>query len=277
MHSTINLKNGACTAAISPYGGQLLSWQTSDGQERIYLSPRAVMDCTVAIRGGVPVCFPQFNMRVLGDHALPKHGFARLMDWQLVSQQSDSVRLELVSSEASRAMWPHEFVAGIVVTLERDAIKIQFDVTNRGQQALSFAIALHTYFQVSDIHQTVLMGLQGHDFWDAVKDAKQPQARRRETQDLHFGEETDRVYVNAPSQLWLKDGSHQLSIRQSESMPETVVWNPGMKLCQSMQDMPPEGWRHMLCVEAACIERPLVLAPGQSWQGWQAMALVSQR
>jgi glucose-6-phosphate 1-epimerase len=187
------------------------------------------------------------------------------------------VRLELVSTEASRVMWPYEFVAGIVVTLEHDAIKMQFDVTNRGQQALSFAIALHTYFQVSDIHQTVLMGLQGHDFWDAIKDAKQPQARRREMQDLRFGEETDRVYVNAPSQLWLKDGHNQLSIRQSESMPETVVWNPGMRLCQSMQDMQPEGWRHMLCVEAACIERPVVLAPGQSWQGWQAMALVSQR
>jgi glucose-6-phosphate 1-epimerase len=277
MPSTINLKNGACTAAISPYGGQLLSWQTSDGQERIYLSPRAVMDGSAAIRGGVPVCFPQFNMRALSDQALPKHGFARLMDWQLVSQQSDRVRLELVSTDTTRAMWPHDFVAGIVVTLEHDAIKIEFDVTNTGVQAFSFAIALHTYFQVSDIHQTVLMGLQGCDFWDAVKDAKQPQARRRETQALHFGEETDRVYVNAPSQLLLEQESSQLSIRQSASMRETVVWNPGLKLCQSMQDMPPEGWRHMLCVEAACIEQPVELAPGHNWQGWQAMALVPQR
>jgi glucose-6-phosphate 1-epimerase len=273
MLAAINLKNGACAATVSPYGGQLLSWQTSDGRERIYLSPRAVMDQTAAIRGGVPVCFPQFNMRVLNGHSLPKHGFARLMDWQLVSQQSDRVRLELISTEASRAIWPHDFVAGIVIKLGLDAIDIQFDVTNRGQQAFSFAVALHTYFQVSDIHQTALLGLQGCDFWDAVKDAKQLQARRCEAEALHFGAETDRVYVNAPSQLFLNDGSHQLSIRQSASMPETVVWNPGLKLCQSMQDMPPEGWRHMLCVEAACIERPVELASGKSWQGWQALAL----
>jgi glucose-6-phosphate 1-epimerase len=35
--------------------------------------------------------------------------------------------------------------------------------------------------------------------------------------------------------------------------------------------MPPGGFRHMLCVEAAVIETPVHLAPGESWWGRQTL------
>jgi glucose-6-phosphate 1-epimerase len=35
--------------------------------------------------------------------------------------------------------------------------------------------------------------------------------------------------------------------------------------------MPADGYRHMLCVEAACINRPVTLAGGQSWTGTQTL------
>jgi glucose-6-phosphate 1-epimerase len=43
-------------------GAQVLSW-VGLGQERLFLSPRAAHDGQSAIRGGIPVCFPQFNQR----------------------------------------------------------------------------------------------------------------------------------------------------------------------------------------------------------------------
>ena len=57
---------------VALHGAHVLSW-VSQGRERLYLSPHSVMDAHAAIRGGVPVCFPQFNQR----GPLPKHGFAR--------------------------------------------------------------------------------------------------------------------------------------------------------------------------------------------------------
>ena len=60
-------------------------------------------------------------------------------------------------------------------------------------------------------------------------------------------------------------------LTQSASLSETVVWNPGVERCAALNDLPPDGYRHMLCVEAACINTPVMLAPGQSWSGWQAL------
>ena len=61
---------------VAHHGAHVLSWVVDD-RERLYLSPQSRNDDQAAIRGGMPVCFPQFNQR--GD--LPKHGFARNVSW----------------------------------------------------------------------------------------------------------------------------------------------------------------------------------------------------
>jgi glucose-6-phosphate 1-epimerase len=50
-----------------------------------------------------------------------------------------------------------------------------------------------------------------------------------------------------------------------------VVWNPGAALAAGMSDLEPEGWRRMLCVEAAAVARPVVVAPGARWEGRQRL------
>ena len=45
--------------------------------------------------------------------------------------------------------------------------------------------------------------------------------------------------------------------------------NPGPALCATLKDMEPTSWKHMLCVEAASIDTPVTVAPGQSWQASQ--------
>jgi glucose-6-phosphate 1-epimerase len=74
-----------------------------------------VFDGKTAIRGGVPICCPQFNQRGM----LPKHGFMRNLPWepQALGHPGDTLRLRLRDNEATRALWPHAFEARLEATL----------------------------------------------------------------------------------------------------------------------------------------------------------------
>ena len=70
--------------------------------------------------------------------------------------------------------------------------------------------------------------------------------------------------------LLLREPHRALAI-QSENLPETVVWNPWVERTAQLRDMPDNGFRHMLCVEAAVIEKPVVLRAQESWWGRQTL------
>lgn len=84
----------------------------------------------------------------------------------------------------------------------------------------------------------------------------------------------DRVYARAAQPLELRDAAGTLRISQDAAWPETVVWNPGPALCISLGDMQPTDWMRMLCVEAAAINQPVALHPGQHWQAAQILQVV---
>ena len=58
----IELKHGKGNSSLTvvPFGASVISWIV-DGQEKIFVSKKAVMDGTKAIRGGIPICFPNFG------------------------------------------------------------------------------------------------------------------------------------------------------------------------------------------------------------------------
>ena len=58
----IELKHGSgnSTLTVVPFGATIISWIV-EGEEMIFVSKKAVMDGSKAIRGGVPVCFPNFG------------------------------------------------------------------------------------------------------------------------------------------------------------------------------------------------------------------------
>jgi glucose-6-phosphate 1-epimerase len=261
-------EGSACTVAL--HGAHLLSWITADGVERLYLSPEALFDGRSAIRGGVPVCWPQFNLR----GALPKHGFVRNVAWQAetpdAAGRGDTLVFSLHDSDATRAIWPHAFRARLAVTLAPRTLRITLTVDNTSRAPWSFAAALHSYLRVDDIAGVALEGLQGAHRWDAVHDDQHVDLApvRR------FDSEFDSVYTAPARPLRLVQPSGTLEIAQSASCTETVVWNPGPELSAKLADLSDDGWRHMLCVEAARIDEPVLLAPGAEWQGWQQLTVL---
>ncbi|RZL96096.1 MAG: D-hexose-6-phosphate mutarotase [Variovorax sp.] len=253
-------------AVVALHGAQLLSWVTADGIERIYLSPGALFDGKSPIRGGVPVCWPQFNQR----GPLPKHGFARNMPWQAMPGDDGPLLLALHDDEATRAFWPHAFRLRLAVALAPRQLRVTLDVTNTDPAPMSFALALHSYLRVDDIAQVRLEGLQGANRWDSLRDDRHVEMADA----LRFDAEFDSVYAAPAEPLRLVQPSGTLQIAQSASCTETVVWNPAAALSARLADMPDDGYRHMLCVEAACIDENVLLEPGAQWQAWQQLTVL---
>jgi len=258
------------SATISRLGGQVLSWVTPDGRERLYLSERAVFDGSVAIRGGIPVCFPQFAG--LGD--LPRHGFVRTREWSVSSRRCGDdyalATLEIADDAETRALWPHAFKAEITVMLEVDRIDLEFCVVNNGAAPFAFTGALHTYLRVVQVEDIALEGLYGHDYRDA---ASGNQIVRESGTELVVDGEVDRVYHDVRRPQLLQAGNLSLGI-QSQGFPDVVVWNPWVDKCAALADMPTDGWRHMLCVEAAIARQPVILPAGEEWYGRQTLVAV---
>jgi len=255
---------------VAIHGAHVLSWCTADGTERLYLSPEAVFDGRSAIRGGVPICCPQFNTRGI----LPKHGFMRNVPWVLEEGNAGSMVFGLRADDATRAIWPYDFHARLRVALAPQRLHMALELTNTGHDGFDFSAALHSYLRVDDIATTRLDGLQGLARWDAVRDARGVEADAQ----LRFDAEFDSVYsaaTGAPAApLRLVQPAGVLEIAQSASCTETVVWNPGAVLSAKLGDMPDDGYRHMLCVEAARIDVPVRLAPGATWTGWQQLTVL---
>ena len=65
------------SAIITLYGAQVVSWKTADGKEQLFCSRLSALDGSRAIRGGIPIIYPQFAEQGTGQ----RHGFARLTKW----------------------------------------------------------------------------------------------------------------------------------------------------------------------------------------------------
>ena len=256
------------SALVSRFGAHVLSWRTADGRERLFLSERAVFDGVTPIRGGVPVCWPQFA----GLGLLPKHGLVRTRIWQADvgadGADTATLRLHLGDDEETRALWPHAFAADLSVSLGPESLEIGIGVRNTGTAAFEFTAALHTYFAVGDIANVALHGLKGSEYRDA---AGADAIRIEEDEAVRFAAEVDRVYHHAPTQLMLAEGERTMKI-SANGFPDAVVWNPGATRCAALPDMAPDGYRRMVCVEAAAARIPVRLPGGAAWRGSQVLA-----
>ena len=261
-------------ATVLLQGAQIVSWRTRDGNERLYLSERASFVPGQAVRGGVPIIFPQFDS--LGP--LPRHGFARGLSWSLAELRSgrhDTLAvLRLTDDEATRALWPHGFAAELTLSLGGPRLDIELEVENTGSDDFSFAAALHSYLALRELEEASLDGLQSVPYLDRLsgREAVAP------TGSLVVDAEIDRIYWGAQGgeaarTLVLREPGRAMRIEQHQ-FPDTVVWNPWEAKAARLADLPPLGFRRFLCVEAAVIGEPVMLKPGESWWGRQTLEVL---
>jgi glucose-6-phosphate 1-epimerase len=226
-----------------------------------------------AVRGGVPVIFPQFAQQGPG----PRHGIARTRAWELVQQEQgkrDAMAVLRLQHDADiLALWPHEFSLELTVRIEGRQLDMELAVENLGESDFEFQAALHSYWRIAAGSRAVIDGLQDRRYLDSVRGQEGVQHSRR--LELLAGQPTDRIIYGpaAPLQLLeLGEAQTRTLLLQSEGFDDAVVWNPGPE--HGLKDLPTDDWQRFVCLELAQIEHPPRLRPGEEWVARQTAILL---
>jgi glucose-6-phosphate 1-epimerase len=259
----VAVNNARASATIAMQGAHLMSFQPQGQQPLIWMSPEAKLAAGKSIRGGVPVCWPWFGPHT-SEKSFPAHGFARTVPWRLNQVQAlpggeTRLEFELIPSPLTRSQWPHACTVSNIITIGR-SLQHELVTTNLGSEPMVIGQALHTYFQVGDLRQATVNGLQGCDYLDKVNAF----ARVTQSGPVRFNGEVDRIYLNTPAQCEIRDPAlkRRIAIRATGSR-STVVWTPWAEKGAQMGDLGPDGYLNMVCVETAnAAEDTVTIAPG---------------
>lgn len=251
-------------AEIYLHGAHVTSWvPAGKSEDRLFVSSRSEFGGTSAIRGGIPVIFPQFA----DQGPLPKHGFARNRRWTLVSADASSATLRLTDSDETREMWPHAFAAELTVTIGGAGMEVALELENTGDGVFAFTAALHTYLRVDEVSRASIFGLRGTRYRDKTENGAEFVENGAA---LRIAGEVDRMYLDAPHTVEMREPHRVLEVR-SAGFPDVVVWNPWVEGGAGLKDMEPGGYERMLCIEAAAAGEAVHVAPGERWRGLQSL------
>ncbi|KAH0906682.1 hypothetical protein HID58_038509, partial [Brassica napus] len=242
------------SAEVYLYGGHVTSWKNENGEELLYLSSK---------------------FSNLG--TLESHGFARNRIWEVdasppplptYSSPNAFVDLILRPTEDDLKTWPHNFEFRMRVDLGSEGeltLTSRIRNTSADGKPFTFTFAYHTYFSVSDISEVRVEGLETLDYLDNLKN------RERFTEQgdaITFESEIDKIYLSTPTKIAILDHEKKRTfVVRKDGLADAVVWNPWDKKSKTISDLGDEDYKHMLCVEAAAVERPITLKPGEEWKG----------
>jgi D-hexose-6-phosphate mutarotase len=249
-------------AEVYLHGAHVTSFLPRHRQPVLFTSSDAVFDGKKPIRGGLPICFPWFGGNGPADDS-PSHGFARTASWNLIGATRDGdealLLFRLDSDDATRQLWPHDFRFDFQVRVGSQLI-MTATVTNTGDAAFNYELALHTYFAVSDVAKVGLAGFDGCDYVDQL-DGNTTKTQQGEPT---IAGEIDRIYQNHTSDVTIHDGDRTLTVAKTGSK-STVLWNPHVAKAKRLSDLGDHDWPVMLCVESAAIgEQSIRLEPRES-------------
>ncbi|NDV62440.1 aldose epimerase [Puniceicoccales bacterium CK1056] len=153
---------GSSTFQIAPESGfRLMRWTLSTAvgkREILHWPDSAGNEPFHGIRGGNPLLFPfagrSFD-RGLEDHwrapggeqlPMPRHGFARDGEFEVVSKDSHHISAKLVPDEKAKAAYPYNYTFSTRYTFEELAFTISLKLENHGEEPIPWSAGHHFYF-----------------------------------------------------------------------------------------------------------------------------------
>ena len=278
------IENEYLKLTVTTWGAQVKSVvRKSDGVEHIWQADKSVWGYHA------PILFPHAGKVVDGiieakggKYPSGQHGFARLMEHELVTVTEDTIVMELRSTPELLEKFPYEFALISTFTLENDTLHHTLTVENWDEEELPFGIGYHPAFAIpfDDKHFAT-------DYELRFSEMESPLC----VNCLPNGLVTDKTYwlgsniktIAIDEELFANDSHCMVNIKSSklgiyekgtgravvcdiEDFPYTLLWSkPGMPkfICiEPWQSLPsPEGstsdWN----------EKPAaaILNPGESW------------
>jgi glucose-6-phosphate 1-epimerase len=257
----VSLINTYGSCEVSLYGGHVLAYRPIGHSPVIFVSQKSAFEPGKPIRGGIPVCWPWFGPHPT-DPKKDRHGFARLMQWELdgteYSGTSTVLRLSLRDSELSRFIWDHAFVLKLTITLDQ-YLQLSLTAENCDTKPFEMSQAFHPYFQVGDIAQTTVFGLDKAFYDDLVTNENILQEGPLVVQGR-----VDRMYVPEKNEAAIRDSKLKRAILLTFSGTRNlVVWNPWIDVCRALPDLGDDEYLKFICVEPANVKDTAIeLEPG---------------
>lgn len=237
--------------AVSLYGGQVLSWQPKGQQPVFWLSNDSQYSSGIAIRGGVPLCWPWFGGEAkLADGSLAKvsnHGFVRQSQWQLTDINISSSGVELALSLCGEKLSPHwpaafELTQSLVFN---ESFVQTLTMKNLSEKTVEYTGAFHSYFCVGRSDKTEIPALNNVDF-----DCKLNGNIAQNSVLNNCAGPIDRIY-HSGDRMMIVDHQWQREIEVlSQGCQQWVLWTPG-KEAKTMKDVHAQGQDEFVCLEAA--------------------------
>lgn len=145
---TTTISNAYITAKINSKGAELFSLQSNNNNKEY------IWEGNPAFWGKhSPILFPivgtlKSNTYKVNnfDYQLPRHGFARDMNFELIDKKGDSVTFSIQSSAETLKVYPFDFELQIQYSLDEKKLNIAYKVINKNQSQLPFSIGAHPAF-----------------------------------------------------------------------------------------------------------------------------------
>ena len=253
----IQLRHPLMEATLVLQGAHLVHFAPAGEDNWLWMSPLARFEEGVAIRGGIPVCWPWFGDPARNPAPVKSridsakaHGFARTALWSLdhIEELEEAAVMTLAldaTGAGTRYPWKGEAHVSLTLRFSPEELTLALTTRNAGKEPLAITQALHSYLPTRNVSDTVIRGLEGVRYLDTLDDWKP----KHQEGVVTFSGETDRIYQAADDML-IQSPDHNDRLT-SDGSASTVVWNPGPVKAASLSDFPDDAWTGMLCVETA--------------------------
>ena len=80
------------------------------------------------------------------EYKLPSHGFTRISQFTVVSENKNSITFELKYSDKTLEIYPYKFLLQVTYTLEENIIIVSYKVSNIDEKEIYFSLGAHPAF-----------------------------------------------------------------------------------------------------------------------------------
>ncbi|MBJ2124679.1 aldose 1-epimerase family protein [Flavobacterium sp. IB48] len=141
---TTTISNSILKASINHAGAELFSIKDKQDNEYIWEGNPDFWGKHSPVLFPIVGTLKNNTYKINGkEYHLPRHGFARDMEFSLIEKTENKAIFSLKSSEETLEKYPFEFELQLIYTLKESALELEYKVINCSKEKMPFSIGAH--------------------------------------------------------------------------------------------------------------------------------------